>query len=77
METEVLIRALNNMFWDRVSEVTRRTIEIYSHTNDLNLLEVQLKEWEHAGYIQVIKPLAVCCEKEACVRLLRAIPFVY
>lgn len=77
MRSDILAAALNNLFWDRVSEVSKRTIEIYSKTKVLNTIESQLKEWERSGYLQVIKPLAACKDNEPCIRLLSVIPLEY
>lgn len=62
------------MFWDRVSEVSKGTIIVYSRTDDLDTIQSKLYDWERAGYLQILKPIKNCERMEPCIRLLSRIP---
>lgn len=74
MEIKVLINALNNLHSDRAYDICRKKILTYSHSKNINTIQMQLKEWHSAGYLQVIKPIGECKELDICVHLLTRIP---
>lgn len=74
MEESVLSRALTNMFINRISNISRRTIFIYSNFTAIDEIQRILDNWAHEGHIKILKPIDECEDMEPCIRLLRAIP---
>lgn len=62
------------MYYDRITEVSKGTILVYSRSNDEIKISHKLREWENAGYLTVLKPIHDCMDQEACIRLLGPVP---
>jgi hypothetical protein len=65
-----LASGLDMLYADRVRDIYKETIMNYSRTFDECSVQNQLQNWEEAGCIQIIKPLAECEDMEPCIKLL-------
>jgi hypothetical protein len=62
------------MYYDRLTDIFRFDVIVYSRTDNLEEIQKQLNEWENAGYLTVLKPIHDCMDQEACIRLLGPVP---
>lgn len=74
MEKRVLIRALNNMFADRLSDIFKIDLITYSRSKEIEVIQSFINKLAQNGYIEIIKPIAACEDMEPCIRLKSRIP---
>lgn len=65
-----LASGLDIMYADRIREISKFDVMVYARTLDGDAVQEQLKNWQEAGCIEIIKPLAECEDMEPCIRLL-------
>jgi hypothetical protein len=65
-----LASGLDIMYADRVREIFKFDVMVYARTVDEYAVQEQLKNWQEAGCIEIIKPLAECKDMEPCIKLL-------
>jgi hypothetical protein len=71
-ETE-LSKGLNNLFNDRIRDVTKKTILVYSRTEVETEIQNKLDEWAKLGFIEILKPIVEANSFEPCIRLITRI----
>lgn len=62
------------MYYDRIVDVSKGTICIYSESTDDSSIQTQLGEWEDAGHLVILQPVKDCADREPCIRLLGPVP---
>lgn len=70
MNSKELASSLDIMYSDRIEEVCKSGITIYSKPYSLSEIQSQLDEWAVQGKLIILKPLAECDDMEICVKLL-------
>lgn len=61
------------MFYDRLTDIFKKDLITYSGTDDLDKIQNKLSDWQHAGYLKILKPIRECENMEPCIRLLSKI----
>ena len=74
MRNDILAAALTNMYYDRLTDIFKKDLITYSRTEDLNLIQGKLSDWERSGYLEILKPIKECEMMEPCIRLLGPVP---
>jgi len=64
-----LASVLDDLFAERVRQVVKSTIIIYSKMSELEAQKI-LDQWEEKGFLKVIKPLSLCKSEEHVVELI-------
>jgi hypothetical protein len=74
MRNDILAAACTNMYCDRLTDIFKIDVITYSRTENINEIQNLLNRWENEGYLQILKPIKDCANREPCIRLLKIIP---
>lgn len=66
----VLASSLDIMYADRIRDVDKKSISVYSKPFGEEEVQSQLNVWASEGKIEIIKNLVDCDNDEYCIRLL-------
>lgn len=64
------------MYYDRITDIFKIDIIVYSGTDEINAIQEVLNDWERSGYLIILKPINDCMDREPCIRLVKPLPVI-